>query len=352
MVIGSRLLDTVPDFRSRCPVMTGSAGNRPYRALSSKRFLFLSKGCFSLSLLVYLLWKTDPRQVFRTLYTIEPVLFIAAGLLYLGCQYLSSYRWQILMRGQDMFQPLNRLFSFYLVGMFFNNFLPTSAGGDVIKGYALYRASGKGKEAVSTIFLERYTGLVAVIVIGIGVLAVGYADFPDPKVALFLTGMGAGLAGGTWAAVHPRSKVFCFTMIRKWRLEKVERVFSGLYEAFGRYRTARRPLVHAFLLSLGIQFLNILVYIVLAEAMDLAVPWGYFFLFFPVVTLMAMFPISLNGLGVREGVFVYLFSRIDVPSAQALGFSLSWFFMTVAISLIGGLIFVFRGGFGRLETEQ
>lgn len=310
--------------------------------LFSKTVLLIIKACISTGLLIYLFRKIDLHGFSRIFSNIEPIFFLFSGLLYIGCQYLSSYRWQVLLRAHDVSVSVNRLFSFYLVGMFFNNFLPTSVGGDVMKGFDLYRHSGKGKESITTVFLERYTGLAAIIIIGLIALAIGNPYLPDREVAILLGAIATVFAGGTLILINYRMKILCLRIMGKFHIGKAEKIISGLYETFRRYKTNKRVFLYAIIISFFVQLLNILVYILLADSLGIDVQWGYFFLFFPIVTVISMLPISFNGLGMREGMFIYLFTKIGIPSAQALSLSLSWFIIVTCISLLGGLIFMVR----------
>lgn len=310
--------------------------------LNSRIVLLLIKISISLGLLIYLYWKIDLPQFVKTLHAVQIFPFLTAGILYLGCQYLSSYRWQVLLSAHDVHVPVNHLFSFYLVGMFFNNFLPTSIGGDVVKGYDLYRHSGRGKEAVTTVLLERYTGLVALIIIGLTALLIGYQYFPDPATAILLSGIAAAFICGTLVVISRYSRTLCLRTIRRFNLQRLARAIYKIYRPFERYKTHKGIFLYSILISFGIQILNILVYILLADALNISIPGGYFFLFFPIVTIISMLPLSINGLGIRDGLMVYLFSKIEVPMNHALSLSLSWFFIVTCISLLGGLIFATR----------
>ncbi len=212
----------------------------------------------------------------------------------------------------------------------------------MIKGFDLYRHSGKGKESITTVFLERYTGLVAIIIIGLTALAIGHPYLPDPVITIFMVAIATGFAGGTLIVTNYHMKALCLRISQKFKMGKVDKSILGLYETFRRYRSNKRAFLYAVFLSFCIQLLNILVYILLADSLGINAHWGYFFLFFPIVTVISMLPISFNGLGMREGLFIYLFSKIEIPSAQAFSLSLSWFFIVTCISLLGGLIFMVR----------
>ena len=308
----------------------------------SKTVLLLLKGGVSLGLLVYLFQSVDLNSFLKTLSGASPDLLLVGALTYIAAQYLSAYRWQVLLKPHEIKVSVHRLFSFYLVGMFFNNFLPTSVGGDVVKGVDLYRHSGKGNAAVATVFLERYTGLIALLAIGLAAMVLGHLYFPDPVVALLLVGMAAAFIAGTFAVANRYVQMIFLKMARKRGFAKAGRSLSKLYETFAGYREHKNIFLQAVWISFGIQFLNILVYILLAEGLGISASWGYFFLFFPIVTVIAMLPLSFNGLGMREGMMVYLFAKVGVPSAQALALSLTWFFIITGISLLGGVIFALR----------
>jgi hypothetical protein len=225
--------------------------------------------------------------------------------------------------------------------MFFNNFLPSSIGGDAIKGYDLYRYSQKGKESFTTVFLERYTGLAALLLIGL-ISLVFISSLPDVKISIL--GISTIFIVGTIVVANSRVKNLIFKLVSKLKITKLEKVVFEVYETFGKYKNHKSSFLNAVFLSIIIQVMNIVVYIILSNALNIKVPWGYFFLFFPIITVISMLPISINGLGIREGVNVYLFTQVGVANSQALSLSLSWFLMVMVISLLGGFVFVFRKG--------
>jgi hypothetical protein len=91
---------------------------------------------------------------------------------------------------------------------------------------------------------------------------------------------------------------------------------------------------------------------VLGNAIGMTVPVGYYFLFVPLATVIGMLPISLAGLGVREGAFVALFVTAGASKEQALALSLVWFAVTVMVSLIGGVEYIRLGGKKELDADK
>ncbi|MFQ5900223.1 MAG: lysylphosphatidylglycerol synthase transmembrane domain-containing protein [Thermodesulfobacteriota bacterium] len=310
--------------------------------LNRKTGVFLIKVLVSISLLVFLFWKTDMDLFLKTASSLDIRLFITAAILYIGCQYVSSFRWKVLLLAHNITVSTPRLFSFYLVGMFFNNFLPGSIGGDVVKGYDFYRHSRRGKESATTVFLERYVGLVALFIIGLTALVFLYPLLEDPIIVILMLSIFIVFIIGTIVVVNSSVKNLTINIVNRFKITKLEKAISGIYETVGRYNNHKNSVFNAFLLSVIIQLMNIVVYITLSDALNIIVPWGHFFLFFPIITIISMLPISLNGLGVREGINIYLFSQVGVESPQALTLSLTWFFMVIFISVPGGIIFAFR----------
>jgi uncharacterized membrane protein YbhN (UPF0104 family) len=110
-----------------------------------------------------------------------------------------------------------------------------------------------------------------------------------------------------------------------------------------RYKGFYGILSKAFILSLIIQSTVIISYYILAAGLRMSIPFGYFFLLIPLTTAVAMLPISLAGLGIREGAFVFLFTKVGATQAEALSLSLLWFFISVFINLIGGIEYIRLG---------
>src|SRR3972149_5188935 len=89
--------------------------------------------------------QTDTGRIRELLISLNIFVFMICLFLILGIQVIATYRWHIFVKADNPQVPLVKLFSFYLVGLFFNNFLPTAVGGDVVRGYDLYKYSGRGK---------------------------------------------------------------------------------------------------------------------------------------------------------------------------------------------------------------
>lgn len=302
----------------------------------------LLKGLVSLSLILILLNTTDLHLLVETISTIKPSSLISSLFLYLIAQAVSTYRWSLLIP-EDVRIPFRRLFSLYLIGMFFNNLLPTSVGGDVVRSYYLFKNCGKGSVAVASVFMERYMGLTALFSILLlsllleGDIIRGTKVLPLSLLLFFLFLLGSLLL---W---NRRFHLYLADLLDRFRLQAIRELTESFTTSMNTYRNQAAIIGKTFLLSLLIQILGILVFFQLSKGIGMELPLLYFFLFIPIAIVMSMIPVSLAGIGVRDGMFVYLFSIAGEPPFKALSLSLTWFFMVLIISLSGGIEYIRRG---------
>jgi uncharacterized protein (TIRG00374 family) len=295
--------------------------------------------------ILYLLFRNIDLELFwATVKSANKWTIVLSAVIIFGTQAISSFRWQTILK-KDMFVPYKKLLSIYLVGMFFNNFLPTMVGGDVIKGYYLYKASGRGDLSLASIFMDRYSGFTAMMVLTTGALVLGFK---------LLEGTGlAGMFVLLIASFVGMSLVIWVGPLHGWAMSILSKVhFYGLnkkidttYRVLMSYKSHLDILVTIFLCSMVIQAGVIIGYYILGLGLGIeGVGLGYYFLFIPLATVVSMLPISLAGLGIREGAFVYLFTLVGASTEQALTLSLMWFALMVLVSVLGGFEYVRMGG--------
>ena len=114
------------------------------------------------------------------------LIFLLAFCLFIIAQTISTYRWKMLLHTERMNIHFYNLIAYYFIGMFFNLFMPTLVGGDVVRGYYLYKKSNKGSESVASIFVERLSGFFALMVIGLLSLIIGYSYINDKPIIVIL----------------------------------------------------------------------------------------------------------------------------------------------------------------------
>jgi uncharacterized protein (TIRG00374 family) len=289
-------------------------------ALKLNRIFTLTiKFAISFALLYFVLSKTGIEQVFSTLKDMSLPIFISAILLYILAQSISTLRWKLLLPGV---LGVRKLFSLYMIGAFFNTLLPGVIGGDTVKGFYLYQAIGKSSLTLASIFMDRYIGFVVLIAICAIAFPFGYKYFQGSRIEWLLPLV-----------------MLCFIiasfLIFGLRLGKRIKILSGFYDYFHSYRNQKKVIIKATFLSVLIQLSGIFAVYILAIGIGQHIPFLACLIFLPLIILFTTLPISISGLGVREGAFVLFFGLIGIKPEVATAISLSWFVTMTAGSLLG-----------------
>ena len=307
-----------------------------------ERFLNLLKVCFSLALLVLLLKQVGWQQTLETLSKARFSYLAAAFVLYLVGIVVRAYRWQILLSALRMDIPLARLTNLYFVGTFFSSFLPTGIGGDVVRVYELSKQSKRPIESVGTVLLDRATGFLVLFLIALVALLFSYPLIaPNVAAAILL------LCLGSWAGL---GLILRRDWLERWGLLRIMDRIKQLRELYESVTACGlKAIGGALAISFVFNVLLIAVNYLIALSLGVEIPLWYFLLFIPLISLLLILPISLSGLGVREGGYVYLFAQAGIPAPLALAMSLLFYALNVATGLIGGVLYAFEGVRGYME---
>jgi uncharacterized membrane protein YbhN (UPF0104 family) len=256
--------------------------------------------------------------------------------LYLVGVVVCARRWQVLLHGCDVQISLASATALYFVGNFFNNILPGSVSGDIVKMYQLSRHCDRSEVAVASVLIDRVAGLL--VLVAIAATAVPFSrDLVPWHMSVIVVGAAVGMWGGVWLLSRDRlwhglrSRSGLLRRLAGWgRLRR-------LYRAMRLIR--RRATAEALVLSLVFDILWIAVRYLIALALGLHLSIWYFLIFIPIISLITLVPVSFSGLGVREGAYVYLFSQVGVEAPLALSMSLAFYVIRVIGGIIGGIVY-------------
>jgi uncharacterized protein (TIRG00374 family) len=304
------------------------------------RLVLLGRFLVSALLLTVLFWRVDRAVFIRTMQALPLKVFLGCAGLYILGYLISTVRWQRLLLAEGIRLPLWRLTLVYFEAAFFNLFLPTLIGGDIVRGYTIYRITQGHDASIASILADRLSGFAALVGIALIALGLAYRQIRDPQVAAMILTVAIAFTVTIGVLLDNRMKERVSRVLRFVGLTRFQAKLQGMVEALQRYRGHRRALGQAVLLSLLLQTLIIVTYYLIGAGLNLGVSIAYFFLYVPLITFVAMVPISVAGLGVREGGAVYFFAKIGVDAATALTMSLTWFALTLVVSGLGGLAFL------------
>jgi uncharacterized protein (TIRG00374 family) len=303
----------------------------------------LLKLIFSLSILAYILTAKTSFPAIGTVLRQVSIFWLAVAFsLHAFGLFASAYRWQILARAQADEIPLAFLAKSYLVGTFFNNFLPTRFGGDIVRIWDGSRYSKSLIKSSAIVMVERFTGIIVLFLFAV-VASLFRLDMarhiPVIWVSLLLGLLGLFVIAAFFLPVSKRLLSF----LRGPRLfEKAKDKIIFLRETILHYRNQKRPFLRATFWALLLQLNVILYYFLIGKALHLHIHIIDYFVFIPIYLIIQIIPITINGLGLREGTSIEIFKFYGISPQAAVSFSLIDFAFNLILGLIGGIIYVSR----------
>ncbi|HHX43430.1 MAG TPA: flippase-like domain-containing protein [Chloroflexi bacterium] len=303
----------------------------------------LIKIAVTLGLLLVMVFTLDLSQVWGALASARWADLAIALLLYQVGIIVRAYRWQALLRAFGITASLPRLTRLYYVGMFFNSFLPSGFGGDVVRMVELSQDGADTSLAISTVLVDRIMGLLVLFVMALIALPFSWQLVPA-TVTLALLALIAGVALGIYLLLN---RPLVEALAR--RLPPVGKLLArptiaALYASFHRYD--RPALVRAAAASLVFNLSLIVTQAYLGRAVGVHLSLGYFFLFVPILSSLLTLPISISGFGVREGGYVVLFGQAGVAAPQAVAMSLLFYAVNALTGLVGGVLYLVQSARG------
>jgi uncharacterized membrane protein YbhN (UPF0104 family) len=270
-------------------------------------------------LLTFVLRKVGLQNILSHLRSMDLRFFFLSSLVYLLTLFLASLRWGILLKRS---QSGKKLFSLCLIGSFFNHFMPGVIGGDAVKAYYLYKESGHGGSSLGSVFLDRYVGYCALLSIGLISGIAGYSELKTLGLHLLIPSLFILFLSGS---------LLFFGL----RIGRRFRAIADFYDYFHDTLRDRRAIGKAFLLSLMIQLLTILEIELISLGLGQHPSFTALFVFIPLIITVMAVPISISGLGLREGAFVVLFGLTGISAEASTAISFLWFLSLMMGSLAG-----------------
>ena len=271
----------------------------------------------SVGLIAYILFKVDKQSLFTNLKLMDP-LYIVPIITFIVLNYvISSLRWkQLIIHENSKRLSLEYLTSLYFIGSFFNNFMPTSIGGDVYKVFKLGKKIEDNTFAFTSTFTERFTGVFILALFSV----------------LSFTGILKLLI--VWFAISTYIGIFVLKKLSN-RFKIVKRVFDSLMIYKGRWGLISK----VFLLAVIVQFMSVLTQYAIFLSLGIKLDPFFALFAFPVITLATFFIPSLNGIGVQDALYISFFAFLGVSKELALAASVLYHLFRLGVSLIGGVLY-------------
>jgi uncharacterized protein (TIRG00374 family) len=308
--------------------------------------LVLLKLAVSIGLLVILLGRADLAHIADALGHADPWWIVAGLAIYAAILALSAWRWDMLLAAQDVRVPFPRLIESFLVATFFNNFLPSNVGGDVIRIADTAGPAGSRTLATTVVLLDRAMGLLGLVLIaavGASVAAATAHDVPGPVGASTLwIGLIAATVVATPVFLAPEVLHIVIGPIRRLHPEWIDERMERLTGALERFRERPIAMVGCFAGAVLVQGALVIFYYTLARSLDIPIGLMPLALLVPISFVVQMLPVSINGFGVREAIFGLYFARLGLPLSSAILLSLVGAAAIMLVSVAGALAYIGR----------
>ncbi len=299
----------------------------------------------SLGLITFLVVKISPGKLAYNLRRIEPAYLVLAVVVFFISNLLGSLQWHQLLRATGIVLPFSCTFRLYFKGLFFNNFLPANVGGDAVKIYDVSRTGNDPYKVFSVTLLDRVIGITGLCILAVvsSILLMPYGSVAN--LELYFTIFAVCILSIILLVSSKRLSRWIRTLFGRVRIWSMGERFDMIFDHLGDFKGKKTLLVRLMMLALSVQFLRVTTHILVGYSLGIemtVVNLICFFVFIPLLGLIMVLPISINGLGIREGAGILLFTEIGFLEEQALLMEFITYAVMVAVSIIGGIFFIQR----------
>lgn len=319
-----------------------------------KIFSLILRIVISAGLLIFLFKfnKIDVRMLGDVIRRADKPILLSAFFVFFFNYLLCLLRWNMLLKAAGIDIAFKRVIVSFSGGIFFNLLLPSAIGGDVTRSIDLAAHTKKAAEVVATVFLDRLCGYMALAIFVLLATIFGWGLVSDNKLVIISVFIIVSVLSVILLVIFNKfiySKIG--SLLRFIRAGRIRESIRNLHNEVHIFRHRKAVLINSLLLSLLVQAISPVVFFLIALSLGVKADIIYFFIFVPIIGAVSMLPISLGGLGVREGATVFFFMEAGIAQGLAVGISLINFAFILLYAAIGGLIYVLTVRHRRLQRN-
>ena len=286
---------------------------------------------------------------------VSPLALLPAAGVFALSTVLGAWQWVLILRRAGLPVGSGRLHALYWIGLFFNNFLPSNVGGDLVKVADVAVETGRVARPLAGTVLDRMLGLSALVVVALGA-GVWLGDRAPAGIPWWaLSAVGLPVIGGTLVILSGRAGRLLILLTDRVRPGPSRGRIRSLLGVLQDYRTDPGFVLRLALLAVVVQALRVATHVLVSQAM--AIPLDlerilHLYVLVPVLGMAIVLPVSFNGLGVRELVATRLMPAVGIDAPTAVAMQLITYLVQVAVSLVGGIVFTVMLLTGRLRLRR
>lgn len=290
--------------------------------------------------IMYLIFtKIDFSKTVSLVMASDPMWMLMAVLFVFIMSFLIAFRWHQIMKSYNISVGLHKSFRVYMIAFFFNNFLPSMVGMDVVRAAYVTGDERKLSHVASSIIIERWIGFLGIIVC-ITVAPLFFLKEANLKYIYIVSGTGIAMSVAFIIALTDKVYGFFSRMFMKIKILKAGERIMGLYDALREIRGHKRMFLENLLYSVIIQLTFVVINYFIVLSIHVDIPVSKLIMYIPVISVVTSIPLTINGLGLREWSYAVLFGTAVMQEAVTL--SLVFYILTVICSLLGAVYFMFE----------
>lgn len=302
------------------------------------RLLNITRIIISLLLLLLLFKRMDLRNVIPLMKGVDIPLLLLSFCGYILLLIFSTMRWWWLLIVQDVRLPFMRVFGYYLVGMFFNNFLPPTVSGGAVRAVYAGRDTGKNKESFASMTCELVLGFIGLFIF-VTILLLFYLGQREGRILFLIFLCGSVMLIFLFGLfISPYMVGRLEVPIRRIKMWGIGEKIFNFYNALSIYRNRKKAILIGILLSFGVQTAIGMENFFIAKALGLELSLFPCMVFPSIIGVITVLP-SIGGLGIREVSYVYFFNLMGIAKEASFSLSLLFYIVGVIGSLPGAVLF-------------
>ncbi|MCP4652502.1 MAG: flippase-like domain-containing protein [Candidatus Omnitrophica bacterium] len=313
------------------------------------KIFFLIRVAIGVGLIVVLFRFIGDDRILRIFSNSNKIYLFFGFVIFFIANCIGMLRWRFLLIASGLKVSIGESFLAFFCGLFFNLFFPSFVAGDVFRGATISHRHGELKKVASSVFMDRFSGSVALAIVALVSYLVGGTKLNEPQVlhSLILVLLVIGCAS---LLVFNRSLFRFLTGVLKRKPSWREKVIS-FHDQLYLFKEKPKNLFLAVVISLPIHILVCIAFFINSRAFGSELPISNFFIVIPIITAISLIPVTIAGAGTREAAAVYFFVLLGGDAAVALGISLLNLVAITIVGAMGGVLYLclFRS---RLQSKR
>lgn len=311
------------------------------------------KVLISVSILVFLLASIEWEKAIEAVENAQIIFLLFALTVSFTNRIVINYKQYVLLKARNVSLSFWKLFNINMIGAFWGMFLPSSLSTDVVRGFYLVKSGADNAISLSSVVVDRFLGVFSLLVAALIGLIFSGDIIPDQNLKLLIIALTIFLILFLFIFQLKRTRNFVQKILGYIKFKSVGAKLIKLHSAFLEYKNYPKAIFYSFLLSIFVQLLRIVDIYIVALAFGVEINIWALLILVPIIMVVVMIPISVGGIGVREGAFVGFFKLINIEPSVSVIIALTASLIATLVALSGGIFYVFyRSDSDKLKKER